>query len=175
MTTPTPCPDMPDERECHGLAEAGPSIVGAAGGFMASGGRHGGASNKPQPHVPDTNVGEMPKEIWAIVHCGARGWTTRKDVAENAIQSAPYRRSDLAPTSQWQTMDSAPKDGRQIVGIDDLGAISVIRWSKHSHVPLCGWVRQIELYGDEVDGFDPVKWYPLSPTKDLVDAGKEGL
>ncbi len=45
---------MTDERERHGLAEAGPSIIGAAGGIQFSGGRHGGASNQPQPHATVT-------------------------------------------------------------------------------------------------------------------------
>lgn len=63
--------------------------------------------------------------------------------------------------SAWRPMSEAPKDGTELLLIDDEGTRVVGRWSKHNHVPLYGWVRQIELYGEEVDGFDAVRWMPL--------------
>lgn len=63
---------------------------------------------------------------------------------------------------KWQLIGSAPKDGTEIViHNDDDGTTVVGRWGKHNHVPLFGWIRQIELHGEEVDGFSPTHWMPL--------------
>lgn len=67
----------------------------------------------------------------------------------------------------WQDIASAPKEGTQILAYDDDDIICVIRWGKHNHIPLFGWIRQVELYGEEVDGFDAIGWQPLpSPPTD---------
>jgi len=42
---------------------------------------------------------KMPERLFAIVHCGCRGWTTDVRIAENAIKSAEYIRADLTPVS----------------------------------------------------------------------------
>lgn len=62
----------------------------------------------------------------------------------------------------WQDISSAPKDGTEVIGYDADDKIRcIIRWGKHNHVPLYGWIYQVELYGEEVDGFDPTHWQPL--------------
>lgn len=66
----------------------------------------------------------------------------------------------------WQPIETAPKDGTEILGRSEDGIRCVIRWSKHNHVPIYGFVRQIELYGEEVDGFDAIHWMPLPDDPD---------
>lgn len=72
---------------------------------------------------------------------------------------------------EWQPMVTAPRDGTEILGVSAEGIRCVVRWCKYNHIPLYGWVRQVELYGEEVDGFDPVKWMPLPepPRKENVE------
>lgn len=65
--------------------------------------------------------------------------------------------------SAWRPIESAPRDGTELLLCDDECIRSVGRWSKHNHVPLYGWVRQVELYGEEVDAFDAKFWQPLPP------------
>lgn len=66
--------------------------------------------------------------------------------------------------SELQPIETAPKDGKELLLFDAVEKIYVVgRWSKHNHVPIYGWVRQVELYGEEVDGFDPTHWQPLPP------------
>ncbi len=36
---------------------------------------------------------DMPEEIWAIIHCGAHGWTIKEDVEKNAYISDKYIRA----------------------------------------------------------------------------------
>lgn len=62
---------------------------------------------------------------------------------------------------RWQTMDIAPHDGTEILGLNDDGIYCVIHWGKHNHVPIYGWIRPVELYGEEVDGFEPLLWHPI--------------
>jgi hypothetical protein len=78
-----------------------------------------------------------------------------------ALAAAPA--STAAPVvPEWQSIKTAPKDGTEIIGwADDAGRV-ICRWGKHNHVPLYGWIRRIELYGEEVDGFDPALWMPLA-------------
>lgn len=87
-----------------------------------------------------------------------------------AIDSDAYRALVSAIVSlvervqgEWLPIEDAPKDGTEILLIDDDGIRVVGRWGKHNHVPIYGWIRPIELYGEEVDGFDPVGWRPLPP------------
>ena len=63
--------------------------------------------------------------------------------------------------TKWQPIETAPKDGVAKLLID-ADEVQVVGWyGKHNHVPIYGWIRPIELYGEEVDGFDPTHWMPL--------------
>jgi hypothetical protein len=65
-------------------------------------------------------------------------------------------------TMEWQPIETAPKDGTELLLCSDDGTRVVGRWMKHNHIPISGWCRPIELYGEEVDGFGPVvAWMPL--------------
>ena len=101
----------------------------------------------------------MPEEIYLVGGEWHPEDTTWSEVRINE-DDTHYTRTDLIPA--WnEDMDAAPRDGTEILAVNDEGIIQVIRWSKHNHVPIYGWIRQIELYGEEVDGFDPVAWLPL--------------
>lgn len=74
---------------------------------------------------------------------------------------------------QWMPIETAPKDGTEIIGwTEDAGRV-ICNWGKHNHVPLYGWIHRLELYGEEVDGFDPVLWRPL-PAPPTLSRDKEG-
>ena len=71
--------------------------------------------------------------------------------------------SETVDIGGWQDIATAPKDGTEIIGwTDDAGRV-ICQFGKHNHVPIYGWIRRIELYGEEVDGFSPVLWQPLPP------------
>ena len=70
--------------------------------------------------------------------------------------------SHVCPLVKWMDIETAPKDG-QLLLCDEEGIRTVGFWGKHNHVPMYGWLRQVELYGEEVDGFDAVWWQPLPP------------
>lgn len=90
----------------------------------------------------------------------------RADIARSLAQAAP-----VVPT--WQPIETAPKDGTEILGwTEDAGRV-ICRWGKHNHVPIYGWIRQIELYGEEVDGFDPELWTPLPAAPNVNTEVKE--
>jgi hypothetical protein len=79
----------------------------------------------------------------------------------------------MAKMPVWQDLGTAPRDGTEIIAVDDDGIIQVVRWGKHNHVPLYGWIRQIELYGEEVDGFDAINWMPLPTPPEAALTHKE--
>lgn len=56
----------------------------------------------------------------------------------------------LASPSGWQSIESAPKDGREILGINDHGNMDVINWS-----PGMEWFVGMD------QGFEPTHWMPL--------------
>ena len=64
----------------------------------------------------------------------------------------------------WWPIKGAPKDGTSLLLYDSAENVSVVgRWGKHNHIPLYGWIWQIELYGEECDGFDATHFRPLPP------------
>lgn len=91
-------------------------------------------------------------EVYAETH-----WADFSGQAKAAIAAMAEQKA----SDGWRDIASAPKDGTEILAVDDQGTRCVIRWCKHNHIPFGGWIRQIELYGEEVDGFDAVKWQPL--------------
>lgn len=78
------------------------------------------------------------------------------------LRDALLARIDAALAEpQWRPIETAPKDGTQLLLVSEDGVQVVGYWGKHNHVPLYGWLRPVELYGEEVDGLDPTHWMPL--------------
>lgn len=80
--------------------------------------------------------------------------------ARNFLSRAIPERHVVVPG--WQPIETAPRDGTQIIMFNAMDNVAVIgSWSKHNHVPVWGWIRPVEIYGEEVDGFIPTHWMPL--------------
>lgn len=77
------------------------------------------------------------------------------------LQDAMRRALASAEAAMWRPIETAPKDGTQLLLVSEDGVQVVGYWGKHNHVPLYGWLRPVELYGEEVDGLDPTHWMPL--------------
>lgn len=90
------------------------------------------------------------------MNCGSTdGKHSKECIAEHTAAAAA---GDFV---KWLPIEGAPKD-RELLLVDEDGARTVGRWGKHNHVPLYGWIRDVELYGEEVDGFDPTHYQLLS-------------
>ena len=97
-------------------------------------------------------------------------WPDDYDQSKRSMARELLRRREA---DAWRDIETAPRDGTELLLINDDGIQVVGRWSKHNHVPLYGWIRQIELYGEEVDGFDPTHWQPL-PAPPAIASQWEG-
>ncbi len=110
----------------------------------------------------------MPSEIYAFKMIGDLGncWQDYGcgDYAADSV-GAKYVRADLAPTSQWRDISTCPMDGMDVLFLHKSGRQSVNR------------VFEYEDFKNGWSGDPPVNWQPLPapPTKDLADAGKEGV
>jgi hypothetical protein len=65
---------------------------------------------------------------------------------------------------EWQPIETAPKDGTDILVWD--GEIRTITtWGKVSHIPIYGWLRLVLSDPNDIDLMDPqpIKWQPLPP------------
>lgn len=62
--------------------------------------------------------------------------------------------------SDWQTIDTAPKDGERFLASHEKSGVIHISWhGKTSHIPLYGW-----CVGDDPEDIDlwtPTHWMPL--------------
>lgn len=64
-------------------------------------------------------------------------------------------------TSDWQTIDSAPKDGTRILATCGRHMI-VTLWGKANHVPLYSWLfLDIPYDPENYDFWQPTHWMPL--------------
>ena len=115
--------------------------------------------------VPLKTLGQILYEAGNLHHFGEHGdyldehehARASHELAAQAVVAENERRA-------WRPIGEATeqdKDGQELLGINDEGIRQVIRWSKHNHVPIWGWVRQIELYGEEVDSFEPTHFRAL--------------
>jgi hypothetical protein len=68
------------------------------------------------------------------------------------------------PEREWRTMDSAPKDGTQVLLHEATGNISVGRWDQHKHrqKPKPYWHRDAGFWGiTDMQTRQPTAWRPL--------------
>ena len=61
--------------------------------------------------------------------------------------------------SEWQAMDSAPKDGTLFIGAVD-GKARLVAWGKISHIPLYGFCLA-DQGAEDFDLCEPTHWMPL--------------
>lgn len=61
--------------------------------------------------------------------------------------------------SEWQRIESAPKDGRRLLAVVD-GQTRVIAYGKTSHVPIWGWCLA-DQGAEDFDICSPDSWMPL--------------
>lgn len=65
--------------------------------------------------------------------------------------------------SEWQPIETAPKDGTRILATGD-GTTVVTLWGKANHVPLYSWLLLDVPYDPEdYDFWKPTHWQPLPP------------
>ncbi len=119
----------------------------------------------------------MPEEIWAIPypfsewrHTGEQAChVARMDGCGNPTK---YVRADLAPASQWRDISTAPfgasdKPETYFIGMKiENGKMITQSCYRNEH-------GIFEWYGGCRRGV--TNWMPIPPTKDLADAGKEGV
>lgn len=68
---------------------------------------------------------------------------------------------ERAEMAQWRPIESAPKDGTLVLGHNPTWvAPFVVRWGKHNHTPIRGWVR----YSDTAVGEGDIEVEPCNPT-----------
>lgn len=58
--------------------------------------------------------------------------------------------------SEWKSIDTAPKDGTVILGIED-GVIAQVRWYNMYHLEPC-WELAHLHWGDASTKIDPTHW-----------------
>ena len=106
------------------------------------------------------------------IDCSVCRASTRSycDNKEGAIK-AWNKRADLAPTSQWEPISTAPRDGTEVLGYHKRLGAHLVYWGiKPRNNPNFFWISSY----DEIIHIDqPTHWMALPPTKDLADAGKE--
>lgn len=69
--------------------------------------------------------------------------------------------------TEWQPIDTAPKDGTWFIARRDGEGVELLtQWGKTSHVPLYGWCYVVSDYGDpDYDLWSPTHWAHLpNPT-----------
>lgn len=163
-------PAQPSSERDRTLEEAAQFFEGAGNTLLPSGSECAGALRAlkgqlpAQESVADDDLLEAIEQEVGMAHGGWDMVSASKLVAafRKHLRAAPASTAAPVVPEGWQPIATAPTDGTEIIGwTEDAGRV-ICKWGKHNHVPLYGWIRRIELYGEEVDGFDPVLWMPLA-------------
>jgi hypothetical protein len=112
------------------------------------------------PATPTTNNEEDMKHDYKSTlerMKQARAW---RDGCTVQQQDAVISALEIAERLQWQPIETAPKDGADILAIV-AGCRTIIRWGKCSHVPLYGWIDISFADYNDLDFCDPECWMPL--------------
>ncbi len=139
---------------------------------------------------------DMPTEIWAIPYPFSEWRHTSEQACHVARMDGcgnptKYVRADLAAPSQWQTIDTAPRNMIVLLGcFNGNGKWRTMRGRWFDAGELLdlneepwdspeGWYEESAMSDDlpNVWAVNASHWQPLPlpPTKDLADAGKEGV
>ena len=107
--------------------------------------------------MTDQRKDEMPLEIWAIPSGECTLHFALKIPFENGVK---YIRADLSPTSQWRSMESAPRDGQWILAWHPTGMVRQTKWLADNK----GWMMMSEETASQL-----THWQPITPpTKALA-------
>ena len=60
--------------------------------------------------------------------------------------------------SDWQPIETAPKDGTKIIAFDHHAGVVIVRWRMRWPETGCEW---IEATGEEYENYRPTHWMPL--------------
>lgn len=121
---------------------------------------------------------EMPEEIWAD---NAQWYTKHAHMHPASYLLTRYVRSDLAPTSRWRDISvDEPPEGISVLLAYKNSMKKFV--ANNAHIP--DWCFEVRPYcilgsgGAKSWHREATHWMPLPdapPTKDLADAGKEGV
>ncbi len=146
---------------------------------------------------PNDELKGMPSEIWAhkpsdgeFLKTGYWSELSKSKKTSSKIKRTKYIRSDLAPTSQWREISSALRDGTVVMLLRPkatAGRSSQIifaafkdgiwQWPDTAFNPYDEGRFHIQLQDGIFCSDEFTHWQPLPapPTKDLADAGKDGV
>lgn len=97
-----------------------------------------------------------------------------EDVDHPFARSIERAAIDAYQRQQWQHIETAPKDGTEILLADDEGNQAVMRWDAFMRNGLCGdsqgfWAcPSRNLTWDHRGGFGPTKWKRLPPPPETI-------
>lgn len=113
----------------------------------------------------DPNWQLVPKEPTEEMHGAAnREWDGRMSARSRGVWKAMLAAAPTPPQSNWQSIDSAPKDGTHVlVALDEIvGEAQYYIEDGREHE---GWYWNDQHWTDAVGGepFQPTHWMPLPP------------
>jgi len=90
------------------------------------------------------------------------------DYASDQLHTVTEQRDRLAARErQWLPIESAPKDGTQILSFAEWEGITVCSWLDYSEVwettEKMGWAKNYDTVAMSYETFEPTHWMPLPP------------
>ncbi len=126
---------------------------------------------------------EMPDEIWVKEFTSDDNQMVLEALYIEAGNYKPYVRKDLAPTSQWRDITEPLQYGNYIVTNNPHSRLAggemshcwhtnMVHWDKDQKEFVCLLHNMMKVHALKMYMVVP---FPAPPTKDLADAGKEGV
>lgn len=105
-------------------------------------------------------------------HCGrGSGYVEMTEKGYFCTNCAEFwkKTSSITSSNQWFSIETAPKDGTQILGYDpnhEEAKIYILRWESHCGYPACWFEASGEVYFT----WSPTHWMPLPKPPEVNDA-----
>lgn len=94
------------------------------------------------------------------------GKMSREKMARQMAEEA----AEARPMSEWQPIETAPRDGEKILVSTDSGSINVVRWSDEAEFEQCStapgwqiWACEDCWYSVALEFSEATHWMPLPP------------